>query len=142
MTNFSNIKNIDLFNLAARNEIILATAPVINTRGVGNYGSVNLSFNTGRTLPVPMIRLDRFLLDIGVKPRLIKIDVEVMEDQVLEGCTGLVDSQMVVAFEGDRRSAAMRAISMALSMSQNVYACRFKSGKTLFPSCFLRPTRT
>ena len=38
---------------------------------------------------------------------------------------------MVVAFEGDRRSAAMRAISMALSMFQNVYACRFESGKNL-----------
>ena len=69
---------------------------------------------------MPMIRLDRFLLDIEVKPRLFKIDVEGMEDQVLEGCGGLVDSQMMVAFEGDRRSAAMRAISMALSMFQNV----------------------
>ena len=136
LKNLSDIKNIDLFNFAAGNEIKLATAPVINTRGVGNYGSVNLSFNTGRTLPVPMIRLDRFLLDIGVKPRLIKIDVEGMEDQVLEGCAGLVDSEMVVAFEGDRRSAAMRAISMALSMFQNVYACRFESGKNVVSIMF------
>ena len=66
LTNLSDIKNIDLFNFAAGNKIKLATAPGINTRGVGNYGSVNLSFNTGRTLPVPMIRLDRFLLDMGV----------------------------------------------------------------------------
>jgi len=134
---FFDIKQVDLFNFAAENENNLATAPVINTRGVENYGSVNLSFNTGRTLPVPMIRLDRFLLDIEVKPRLIKIDVEGMGDQVLEGCGGLVDSQMVVAFEGDRRSAAMRAISMALSIFQNVYACRFESGKNVVSTMFL-----
>ena len=123
--NLFNTESVNIFNFAIGNCKKLSYAPVINTGGVGNYGSVNLDFNTGRRLPVPMIRLDDFILLREKRPGLIKIDVEGSEAEVLEGCSGLVNSEIIVSFEGDRRKSAMSAVQKALALFQNVYACRF-----------------
>ena len=115
---------MNIFNFAIANCKKISYALVISTKGVGNYGSVNLDFNTGRRLPVPMFSLDDFTLLREKRPGLIKLYVKGSKSEVLDGCSGLVNSDIIVSFEGDRRESAIRAVQQALVLFRNVYACR------------------
>lgn len=67
-------------------------------------------------VPCPVVRLDEFLAERAPRPRLVKIDAEGMEADVLRGMTGLVHDDLVISAEADRRNrvpelmAAMHAL--------------------------------
>ncbi|MBK1836866.1 FkbM family methyltransferase [Azospirillum sp. YIM B02556] len=87
----------------------------------GNYGALSLEALAGDR-PVPVHRLDRLAGEGGAgRIRLIKIDVEGMEAEVLEGARGLIARDRPVLYvENDRpdRSAALIRLLGALG-----YAC-------------------
>ncbi len=120
------LQNVQIYNYAVGAAPALSSAPVINDAVIGNYGAISLKIQTGRSLPIVMIQLDAFLAALNVKPSVIKIDVEGMEAEVLKGCDGLVDDDLIIAFECDRREAALRALTEAHRRFKYVVACKFK----------------
>ena len=87
-----------------------------------------------------MIRLDDFILLREKRPGLIKIDVEGSEAEVLEGCSGLVNSEIIVSFEGDRRKSAMRAVQKALVLRMFTLV-GLVGAVNLYQLCFSPQTR-
>lgn len=80
--------------------------PELDLRQRANFGEMDLgarrSGAAARTVPVPLIRLDTFLKDRAPAPRLIKIDVEGGEREVIAGAEGLMHDRLVLSIEADR----------------------------------------
>ncbi len=104
--------------LGADDRIIFA--PELNPFGTGNFGSLPL-INKPHDVDLPMAqtRLDRFLEKRGQKPRLIKIDVEGMEDQVIEGAKGLFHRDLVLSIEADRAATVEKYLPDLLAAGAN-----------------------
>lgn len=80
--------------------------PELDLRRRANYGEMDLGGGrvgaAVRTVPVPVIRLDTFLKVRAPAPRLIKIDVEGGEREVIAGAEGLIHDRLILSVEADR----------------------------------------
>lgn len=76
--------------------------PEIDIRARGNYGAIPLDMKSPRTLPAPLIALGPFLNARAPAPRLVKIDVEGMETEVIDGLSAVVHERLVLSIEADR----------------------------------------
>lgn len=88
------------YAVGSKNRLI--EVPEINTRSQTNYGGIPILAQTERMLPVPAVRLDSFLATRAPKPRLIKVDVEGLEADVIAGIAGLLHDRLVLSVEADR----------------------------------------
>lgn len=91
------------------------SVPLVDLSRSGNYGSLSLTERSGVTVPSPLLRLDDFFKLRGRLPRLIKIDVEGMEADVLAGTSGLIHSDLIISVEADRRDAVVEWLAPALA---------------------------
>lgn len=110
---------------AVGGETTLITIPEPDIRQTGNYGALSLDAQSGRTLPAPIIRLDTFLLQRGLKPRLIKIDVQGMEDVVLQGCEDWIQPGTLLSVEADDTRAVKGWLARLLEKGFACYLMRF-----------------
>ncbi|WP_042696279.1 FkbM family methyltransferase [Azospirillum sp. B506] len=86
----------------------------------GNYGALSLDALPGDR-PVPVRRLDGLARDGAGRIRLIKIDVEGMESEVLEGARGLIARDRPVLYvENDRPDKSAALIRL---LGELGYAC-------------------
>ncbi|PWC57551.1 methyltransferase [Azospirillum sp. TSH7] len=86
----------------------------------GNYGALSLDALAGDR-PVPVHRLDGLAPDGAGRIRLIKIDVEGMEAEVLEGARGLIARDRPVLYvENDRPDKSAALIRL---LGELGYAC-------------------
>jgi FkbM family methyltransferase len=76
--------------------------PEINIESGGNYGSVPANMAAERLYPVQQVRLDTLFNNRNRLPKLIKIDVEGMETEVLKGSVGLLHDGLILSIEADR----------------------------------------
>ena len=91
----NELTNAHVQNVAVGRETGKVPIPLLNYEEMGNYGAYSLleqqDWTQVRHETVPQVTLDDFLPFVGnVCPRLIKIDVEGMELDVLEGAATLL----------------------------------------------------
>jgi FkbM family methyltransferase len=123
--NLLGLPDCSVLPYAVGGETKLITIPEPDIRQTGNYGALSLDAQSGRTLPAPIIRLDTFLLQRGLKPRLIKIDVQGMEDVVLQGCEDWVKPGTVLSVEADDARAVKGWLTRLLDKDFACYLMRF-----------------
>ncbi|MBW8813801.1 MAG: FkbM family methyltransferase [Caulobacterales bacterium] len=86
------LSNVEVFNAAAGPERVLADFPTISFSIPGNFGQLRFG-TTGATEAVRMLTLDE------VAPpdtRIIKVDVEGFEPEVLKGSSGLLEREEAI----------------------------------------------
>lgn len=103
VANTMGLPGCSVFPYAVGAEDGMISIPELNMAARGNYGGVSIDLATPRRLPAPIVRLDRFVSARAAAPRLVKIDVEGMEGDVLRGAEGLFHSRLVLSIEADRR---------------------------------------
>lgn len=107
------VATINLFGLAKTRVLPLAVGdqnkmiglPEINIENRGNFGSIPANMAARRLYPVQQIRLDTLFSSRTRMPKLIKIDVEGMETEVLKGAVGLFHEGLILSVEADRPEA-------------------------------------
>jgi FkbM family methyltransferase len=99
-------------------EMVVPAVPYF-TPGRQNFGAVALS-TSGEGEPVHVLRLDDIMMNRGAK--LIKIDVEGMEAEVLHGAAHLIaSSRPVLYLENDRVEKSDALISLLWQLSYRTY---------------------
>lgn len=102
--NTFGLGNVDLYPLGVSDRQRTATIGELNQRVRANYGARALEDVAGEVgLPCPVVRLDEFLARRAPRPRLVKIDVEGMEEAVVRGMSGLLHEGLVISAEADRQ---------------------------------------
>jgi len=119
--NLVHFPGCEIFNQAvgARDETVLF--PDLPDHENWNFGATSRETPAKHRTPVPQIRLDRFLTEREITPRLIKVDVEGAEDQVLEGLSGLPEPWPVLSLEADRPDTVERYLDVLTRMPGPIY---------------------
>ena len=115
----NSLANVDCHQVAVGRTAGEVLIPEIRYDVEGNFGGVNVKqFDHGTA--VPEVRLDDYLPLPGF--RLLKIDVEGMEQQVLEGATGLIKKcRPAMYIENDRLDLSTALIEYIQSLNYSMY---------------------
>lgn len=115
----NSITNVECFQVAASAEEGYVLIPEIRYDIEGNFGGVIIQdFNQGNK--VPKVKLDTFL-DIP-RLKLLKIDVEGMEADVLTGATDIITRfKPILYVENDRVDRSKALIELIQSMDYKLY---------------------
>ena len=115
----NSITNVNCQCLALSNEEGHVLVPDINYDTKGNFGGVAINqFTQGQK--VPKKTLDQ-LLEV-TRLKLIKIDVEGMEHEVIEGAKNTIQQfQPVIYMENDRREKSKALIELMWSLNYTLY---------------------
>lgn len=115
----NGLTNVDALNVGLGRETGRMTVPPIDYAREGNFGGVSLSADA-RGIPVAIQRLD----DVQRYPRLrlIKIDVEGMEAQVIEGaCATIARFKPILYVENDRIDRSKALIELLWSLGYRLW---------------------
>jgi FkbM family methyltransferase len=123
------IATINLFGLAKTRVLQLAVGdqdkmiriPEINIESRGNFGSIPANMAASRPYPVQQVRLDSLFSTKTRVPKLIKIDVEGMEAEVLRGAVGLFHDGLILSVEADRSQTVRRWLPTLFSLGFSCY---------------------
>jgi FkbM family methyltransferase len=99
----------------------LIDLPVLAEDAPSNFGGARIDGPAAQTVPVPMVRLDTLLPGRANPPRLIKIDVEGMEADVLEGARGLFHPGLILSIEADQPEQVERWLPRLLADCHSCY---------------------
>lgn len=99
----------------------IVQVPEIDIRAKGNYGSISLSLESPRTLPTPQVGLGAFLASRAPAPRLVKIDVEGMETDVIEGLSEVIHDRLILSIEADRPAVVQHWLPKLLDQGFDCY---------------------
>ncbi len=110
-----------VFPLAVGDRDGVIDVPMPDIRQSGNFGAVSLDLYSGLTCPAPIVRLDSFLKLRAPRPRVVKIDVEGMEEAVLDGLSGLIHPGLVLCIEADRPPAVRRWFPRLVAAGMECY---------------------
>jgi FkbM family methyltransferase len=114
----NSIVNAHCFNVALGPAPGQVVVPVIDPTQPNNFGGLNIEGHA-RGEPVPLVRLDSF--DVP-RLKLIKVDVEGMEQKVLEGATGLIARfRPLLYVENDRSAQSNALIKYIDSLGYNMF---------------------
>ncbi len=127
----------------SRPNVELVCAAVGNQRGTiaitdtpGSSTTHITASDEPRSLTVQMLRLDDFLLDRGLHPTLIKIDVEGFEGEVLEGLGARIGDVQILLVEinglGEQRAQGATSLTSMLRRSGFVGPLFYDSGTCSF----------
>lgn len=119
--NIPHSQKVHLFPYAVSNFNGIGKIPEIKLQAKGNYGSISISQKSDRSLPAPFVRLDDFLKTRSPKPRIIKIDVEGMELDVLEGCRNILHNEIIFSIEADRPHSTISVYRLLEELGFNCY---------------------
>jgi FkbM family methyltransferase len=126
VANTMGLPGCSVFPYALGAEDGVISIPELNMAARGNYGGVSIDLATPRRLPAPIVRLDRFVSARAAAPRLVKIDVEGMEGDVLRGAEGLFHPRLVLSIEADRRDRVMAWLPALLERATACYLVFFR----------------
>lgn len=123
------IATINLFGLAKTRVLPLAVGdqdkmigiPEINIESRGNFGSIPANMSASRLYPVQQVRLDTLFNNETRLPKLIKIDVEGMETEVLKGATGLFHDGLILSVEADRPQIVQKWLPTLFTLGFNCH---------------------
>lgn len=98
----NSVTNVEAYQMAAGAEAGELRLPDFRYDLEGNFGGISLDqFDSGH--PVPVVTLDAFLGSRLSRLRMLKIDVEGMEERVLQGAWGIIARHRpFVYLENDR----------------------------------------
>lgn len=115
----NSITNVECFQMAASSENGFILIPDIDYDREGNFGSFEINqFKTGTKVPV--VKLDD-LLDIP-RLKLLKVDVEGMESEVIAGATNLIARcKPILYVENDRIEKSRQLIELIWSLAYKAY---------------------
>ena len=114
----NSLTNVHCFQMALGEAPGMVNVPLLSPWQTNNFGGLGLgSYSAGE--PVQVVRLDA----LGVRScRMLKIDVEGMELQVLKGATGLIRQFAPVLYvENDRAEKAAELIRFIDSMGYHMF---------------------
>ncbi len=117
----NQLYNVHAFNegIGARDAVM--SIPAMDYRKQGNFGGVSLRQEGAATdEKVVVRRLDDLFPDVSIK--LVKIDVEGMEREVLEGARSLIErSRPILYVENDRIEKSPALIELLFSMDYRLW---------------------
>lgn len=116
----NSITNVYTYQVALGNENKTILIPPINYNLKGNYGGISVnSFNKGE--PVEQKKLDYFI-DYFDSVKFIKVDVEGMEKDVLQGAIKIIDKYKPILYvENDRQEKSRELIEFIQSLGYELY---------------------
>jgi FkbM family methyltransferase len=104
----------------AQKGIMSVPAVDYHARALHNSGGVSLA-PSGQGIPVTVTPIDE-MLDIGVRVHLLKVDVEGMEKDVLEGASRLIDRQRPLLYvENDRVDKSQALVEWILAAGYRLW---------------------
>lgn len=116
----NSISNVHTFHMAASSEEGFITIPDLDFSKSNNFGGVSLT-NIKRGTTVQKIKLDSFLNSIN-RLKLLKIDVEGMESDVISGSTQLINKfKPIIYIENDRVENSEKLIDLIKSLDYKLY---------------------
>jgi FkbM family methyltransferase len=111
----NRLRNVHALPIALGKQHGIAHVPSVDYDAIGNFGRVALGENGE---PVEMMALDDFRLE----PRLIKIDVEGMECEVLLGAQGTIErSRPLLYVENDRPERAAELLRILRGLKYEMW---------------------
>lgn len=115
----NSIDNVECFNVAAGDSDGFVLIPDIRYDQPANFGGISVNqFEQGRR--VPRVRLDHYI-DVP-RLRLLKIDVEGMESEVIRGAERLISRHRPVLYvENDRIEKSQALIELIRSLDYRLY---------------------
>lgn len=115
----NNITNVECFQVAASSEEGFVLIPELRYDLEGNFGGVSVNqFTQG--VKVSQVRLDEFL-EI-TKLKLLKIDVEGMEAEVIKGARRIIKQfRPILYVENDRLEKSKELINLIRSLDYKIY---------------------
>ncbi len=115
----NSLTNVYCYQAALGSTPATIRVPAMDPREPRNFGGVEILKESARTEPVQIVRID----DLGLKScRLIKVDVEGMEQQVLQGAADLVKRcKPFLYVENDRREKSIPLIQYIDSLGYELY---------------------
>jgi FkbM family methyltransferase len=118
----NNLQNVALHQCGCGNGHATMMAPVIDYGSPSIHNSGGVSLSTGEEgIPVPVVPLDE-LAPAGKPVRLIKIDVEGMEEQVIRGAIRTIaDHRPLLYVENDRLPKSKDLIECLWSMDYELW---------------------
>jgi len=115
----NSIENVECFQSGASNEEGVIRIPDLDNHKDFNFGGVCIDkFKSG--IKVPIVKLDNFLE--LTKLKLLKIDVEGMEQQVIQGAANIINKfKPVLYVENDRVEQSRDLIELIASFDYKMY---------------------
>ena len=123
--NLSKFENINLYPCgigANAHEIMM---PKVSLDEKRNFGALTLIERDGFE-KIQIRTLDEFKNKFSHPPRLIKVDVEGQEDQVLKGMESIFHPDLVLSLEADRPKTAKSCIEMLKSRGMRIFLGRLR----------------
>ncbi|MDF2577013.1 MAG: methyltransferase, FkbM family [Chlamydiales bacterium] len=116
----NSLANVEAFQIAIGANEGIATIPELSYESLSNFGGV--SVNAGPNgIPVSQLKLDTILKDIP-RLKLIKIDAEGMELDVLKGGTEVISNfRPLLYIENDRIEKSEALISFIMSLGYRLF---------------------
>ena len=113
------LTNVSLYQAGVGREAGTLNVPTLDYAADGNFGGVELSQDTSQGTSVDIITIDSLNLDAC---RLIKIDVEGMEAQVIAGAGETIQRvRPIIYVENDRKQNAAELILALLGLDYRLY---------------------
>ena len=114
----NNISNIVTYNLAIGDKKCDAFVPILDYDKMNNFGGISL---TNHGIKVEQTTLDNIINVDSLK--LIKVDVEGMEFEVLKGASNLIRKHRpYIYFENDRVDKSRSLLEFVASMGYRIYS--------------------
>lgn len=116
----NSMLNVFTYQYAIGSEEKTIFLPPINYQSHGNFGGINVDgFKKGE--PIKQVLLDSFIDDIN-KLKLIKIDVEGMESEVIKGAKKTIEKfKPLLYVENDRQEKSQELIELIQELGYRVY---------------------
>lgn len=116
----NSITNVYAYNEAVSNNEGYITVPDLDYNQNNNFGGISLN-NSKKGFLVKTIVLDSFIDKIN-RLKFLKIDVEGMEKEVIEGSKKLIDKfKPIIYLENDRREKSEELINLLKSIDYKLY---------------------
>jgi len=116
----NSLTNVFTYQMALGNEDNTLMIPSIDYSKTGNFGGISIE-NTKKGEPVIQKKLDSFISQIQ-RLKLIKIDVEGMEKQVLAGSLKIIKKfKPILYVENDRQEKSQSLIEYIQSLGYELY---------------------
>jgi len=116
----NSLTNVFTYQMALGNEDNTLMIPSIDYSKTGNFGGISIE-NTKKGEPVIQKKLDSFISQIQ-RLKLLKIDVEGMEKQVLEGSLKIIKKfKPILYVENDRQEKSQLLIEYIQSLGYELY---------------------
>jgi FkbM family methyltransferase len=113
------LANVSLYHAGVGQEAGTLNVPAMDYAADGNFGGVELSQDASQGTSVEIITIDSLGLDAC---RLIKIDVEGMEAQVIAGAGETIQRlRPIIYVENDRKQHAAELIQALLGLDYRLY---------------------